>query len=135
MKKPIYLDELLDRAKKETGSDTKLAVFLGVSRQTVSDWRHERKPCPPADQALAAYAAGLNPDDWAARALISQHEGSEKGELLKQALKKALVATGAAIATSSATAGPAISEAADSVWYFIRCIFCTPSRVLFQRVL
>lgn len=134
MGKPIYLDELLDRAKKETGSDTKLAAYLGVSRQTVSDWRHGRKPCPAADQALAAYAAGMSADDWAARALISQHEGTEKGELLKQALKKALAATGAALASSGASASPAINAVHDGVLYLIRCIFCTPHSVHFQAV-
>lgn len=132
--KPIYLDELLNRAKKETGSDTKLAAFLDVKKQAISDWRHGRKPCPPADQALIAYAAGLSPDDWAARALISQHEGTEKGELLKQALKKALAATTAAVVSSGASAAPAIKDTLDSALYLIRCIFSTPNRVLFQRV-
>jgi hypothetical protein len=130
--KPIYLDELLDRAKKETGSDTKLAAFLDVKKQAVSDWRHGRKPCPPADQALLAYIAGLSADDWAARALISQHEGTEKGELLKQALKKALQATGAAMLSGSANAAQVINAAHDGLLYLIRCITCTPHRVLFQ---
>lgn len=134
MPKPIYLDELLDRAKKETGSDSKLADFLGVSRQTVSDWRHDRKPCPPADQALAAHIAGLSADDWAARALIQQHEGTEKGERLKQALKKALAATGAALGSSGASAAPVISEVLEGALYLIRCIFCTPRSVHFQAV-
>ncbi len=124
MPKPIYLDELMDRAKKETGNDSKLAEYLGVSRQTVSDWRHDRKPCPPADQALLAFVAGLNADDWAARALIQQHEGTEKGEHLKQALKKALLATTAAVSTSGASAAQGIKETADSVLYLIRCILC-----------
>ncbi len=134
MRKPIYLDELLDRAKKETGSDLKTAEILSVSRQAVSDWRHGRKPCPPADQALIAHIAGLSADDWAARALISQHEGTEKGELLKQALKKALLATGGVMLSSSAGAAQVISAVHDSVLYFIRCIFCNPRRVHFQTV-
>lgn len=47
-----------------------------------------------------AHLAGLDPEAWASRALISAYDGSEKGELLKQALKKAFVATGAALLLS-----------------------------------
>lgn len=115
--KPNFLDELIDKAAKVAGNDAKLAVKLGVSRQTVSNWRKGERPCPPADVALLAHVAGLEADAWGARALIAQHEGTAKGELLKQALKKALLATGAAIVTCGA-------QAADGVGYFIRCIVC-----------
>jgi transcriptional regulator with XRE-family HTH domain len=113
--KPDFLDQLIDRASKEAGSDYALSKRIGVGRQTVSDWRHGRRPCPAADVALMAHIAGLDADAWASRALIAQYEGTEKGEALKKALKKALAATGAALVSSGAIAQEPIS-------YLIRCI-------------
>lgn len=117
--KPEYFDQLLKLASEKAGSDYKLAQALKVSRGNVTDWKKGRRPCPPADQALMADLAGLDAEAWAARALIAQHEGSEKGTLLKQALKKALAATGVALATFGNQAQAATVEA---VGYFIRCI-------------
>lgn len=119
--KPEYLDQLIKKASEQAGSDYKLAQRLKVTRQMVSQWKHGHKTCPAADQALMAGIAGLDPEAWAARALIAQHEGSEKGELLKQALKKALLATGAALATFGSSAQAATLE---GMAYFIRCILC-----------
>lgn len=115
MNKPDYLDQLINLASSAAGSDYKLAATLGVSRQTVSNWRHGHKTCPAGDQALMAQLAGLDAEAWVARAVASQYEGTEKGERLAQALKKALVATGAAIISGGAAAG-------ESVGYLIRCI-------------
>lgn len=115
--KPSFLDELIDKAAEVAGNDAKLAVQIGVTRQRVSQWRHGHQPCPPADVALLAHVAGLDAEAWGSRALIAQHAGTAKGELLKQALKKAFVATGAAVGTCGAHAG-------ESVSYFIRCIVC-----------
>jgi len=113
--KPNYLDELINRAAKKAGSDKKLAEELEVSKQTVSDWRHDRRPCPIADQALMAALAGLDADAWNARATISQYAGTTKGAKLEAALKKAALATGAALASCGASA-------ANDAAYFIRCI-------------
>jgi hypothetical protein len=38
--------ELLDRAKKATGSDSETALTLGVTRQRLSDYRHGRELLP-----------------------------------------------------------------------------------------
>jgi len=121
--KPKFLDELINRAAKIAGSDSKLAEMLEVSKQTVSDWRHDRRPCPPGDVALMANIAGLDPEAWTARAVLSQYEGTPKGAKLEGALKKALVATGAALASCGALA-------AESVAYFIRCINCQQAKTL-----
>jgi len=121
---PEYLIELIDRASKNAGNDTRLAQELEVPKQTVSNWRHGRKPCPPADQALMANIAGLDAEAWGARALINQHAGTTKGAKLEAALKKALLVTGAAMLSSGAQAAPVISAAYDQTMYFIRCIFC-----------
>lgn len=96
--------ELLDSASKVVGSDYKLAQMLEVSRQTVSDWKHGRKPCPPADIALMASVAGLDAEAWLVRATIAKYEGTSKGDRLYKALGKALLATGAAVASSGASA-------------------------------
>ena len=118
--KPEYLIQLIELASKAAGNDSQLAEKLEVNRQAVSNWRHGKKPCPAADQALMAGIAGLDAEAFAARALIAQHEGTEKGELLKQVLKKAFVATGAALGTFGASA----SETVYTVIDFIRCILC-----------
>jgi len=76
-----------------------------------------------------ASIAGLDADAWGARALIAQHEGSEKGELLKQALKKALAATGATLVSSGIDAAQVTNATHDMGLYLIRCIFCKPCRV------
>ena len=103
--RPSYFDELLDKASKTAGNDAKLAAALGVPRQRISQWRRWQQPCPPADQALMAHIAGLDAEAFSARALIALHEGSAKGEMLKQALKKALLATGGALGGFGAQAG------------------------------
>jgi len=117
--KPDYLDQLIQKASEKAGSDYKLAQRLKVTRQMVSQWKHGRKTCPAADQALMAGIAGLDPEAWAARALIAQHEGSEKGELLKQALKKALEATGVALGTFGSQAQ---ADSLTIMGYLLRCI-------------
>jgi len=106
--KPNYLDELIDRASKKAGSDAALARYLEQSRGAVSDWRAGRMKCPAGDVALMAELAGLDPDAWVARAVISQYEGTAKGAKLEAALKKALLATGAVLLSASVHAQPVI---------------------------
>lgn len=126
--KPEYLDQLIEQASTAAGSDYKLAQLLEVPRQNLSAWKHGRKTCPAGDQVLMASIAGLEPEKWAARALIAQYEGTSKGDKLYRALGKAFLATGAAIASSGASALPIFSlieKSGDSaIAYFIRCILC-----------
>ena len=121
MSKPEYLDQLINTASEKAGSDYKLAALLDVSRMTVSNWRHGRKTCPVADVALMAEIAGLDAQAWHARATVEQYAGTPKGDKLYRALGKALVATGAVIASSGASA-QALS--CECVSYLIRCILC-----------
>lgn len=114
--------ELLDRAKKATGSDYKTAKALEVTPQRVSDWRHERQPIPVADVVLMAELAGLQPEEWAARAIVSQYEGTSKGDKLFRALGKALAVTGVALVSSGANATAIFSTVSEVPGYFIRCI-------------
>jgi transcriptional regulator with XRE-family HTH domain len=132
--RPVFLDELINKASKAAGNDSRLAEQIGVNRQKVSQWRHGHQPCPPADVALMAHIAGLDAEAWTARAVICQHEGTEKGKLLQQALKKALLATGGVIGLCGQTAAATVETAFD----FIRCIFCLAksygNRSLIDRV-
>lgn len=107
---------LLDKAKCATGSDYATAAALKVQRQEVSDWRTGRKKCSPENVALLANVAGLKAEEWLVRAVIEKHEGTAKGDMLFKALGKALAATGAAIASSGASAHQIFSLD------FIRCI-------------
>lgn len=130
MTKPEYLSQLIDQASTAAGSDYKLAAALGVTRFNVSNWRAGRTSCPVADQVLMAELAGLPTNDWAARAIVAQYEGTPKGDALMRALGKALVVTGAAIGSSGAIAHEAYGEC---VSYLIRCIERLSYRALIYR--
>jgi hypothetical protein len=103
------LNTLIDQASKAAGSDNKLAQMLGVTRQRVSNWRNAHQPCVPADQALLAYIAGLDPIQVLARATVEAYEGKPKGDALMKALGKALLVTGAAIGSAGASAAAIFS--------------------------
>lgn len=122
--KPNYLDQLLDRAKEKAGSDYALAKMLHVGRATVSQWRSGKRTCPVGDVVLLAEIAGLKSEEWAARAIVSQYEGTPKGDKLYRALGKALAATGAVLVSSGANAHQIFSIAEKGIVYFIRCILC-----------
>lgn len=119
MSKPDFLDQLIEQASRAAGSDYKLASMLDVPRQNLSAWKHGRKTCPVADVALMAQIAGMDAEAWASRAIVAEYEGTPKGEKLAVALGKALLATGAALATSGASA------AAVAFDYLIRCAACS----------
>lgn len=123
--KPDYLDQLIEKASTAAGSDYKLAQLLEVPRQNLSAWKHGRKTCPIGDQVLMAELAGLKTEEWAARALVAQYEGTSKGDKLFRALGKALLASGAVLVSSGASALPIFSTITEStISYFIRCILC-----------
>lgn len=111
------LKTLIDKASQICGSNGKLAKELKVSPTLVNDWKHGRKRCAPEDIALIAEQAGLDAEKWLQRGTLWKWEGTPKGERLLHALGKGLAATGAAIASSSTSAG-----IADSVVGLIRCI-------------
>lgn len=123
-KKPDYLDQLMEQASKAAGSDYKLAKMLEQPRSAVSMWKKGMRPCPIGDQVLMAEIAGLKSEEWLARAVVSQYEGTSKGDKLYRALGKALAATGAVLVSSGANAHLISSMAEKGVVYFIRCILC-----------
>lgn len=116
------LNVLIDKASAIAGSDYKLAQTLGVPRGHVSQWRHAKRTATPADQALMAHIAGLDPVQVLARATVEAYEGKPKGDALMKALGKVSLLTGAAIGSAGAAAHQ-ISSTATEVWgRFIQCI-------------
>jgi len=107
------IGNLLDAAKAMTGSDYQTSKKIRASRANLSDWRAGRRPIPAADIVLLASLAGLDPVEWGSRAIQAAHEGTEKGDALAEALKKALEVTGEGEGSTEREAG-----------YFIRCINC-----------
>lgn len=103
-KKPLDLNQLLDKAKEVTGSDYATAKRLGITPQVIYDWRALRKNPQPEDATLIAAVAGLDPVAELARTMVQKHQGTPKGEKLMQALGKSLLATGAVLGSASASA-------------------------------
>jgi len=124
------LNLLIDKAAAIAGSDAKVAALIGSHAQTVSNWRHGSKTCPPEMQALMAHVAGLDPLAELARATVRKFEGDKKGDLLMRALGKASLATGAVLATAGANAQAIYStmqttgvlDLVRSVWNATMCI-------------
>lgn len=100
MHKPEYLTQLLDKAKKTTGSDYATAKALQIPRTHVSMWRHGDRTCSPEDVAQIAFIAGLEAKKWFIRATLEKHEGTPKGDRLFKALGKSSLAIGAAIVSN-----------------------------------
>lgn len=120
MQHHAQLVELIDAASKVVGSDYRLARMLETSRGAISDWRHDRRTCPPADVALMASIAGLDASAWLVRATIEKYEGTAKGDALYKALGKALLATGAAVVSAGASATEIFGKVFD--WCSTMCI-------------
>ncbi len=114
--------ELIERALAVAGSQAELARLLKVTPPNITVWKKEEKPCPPEDQARIAAIAGIDPVQTLVRAHIEKHEGTEKGDQLARVLGKFLVATGAAVATSGASAAAIFSPTYKSLFDLIRCI-------------
>lgn len=128
MPNPEFIGQLIDRASEAAGGPSKLARLLEVSAGNVSDWKAGRRSCPVADVVLMAELAGLPADEWAARAVVAQYEGTSKGDKLFRALGKTLPAIGAAVVSSGASAQQIFSAKGGvvetAVSYLIRCILC-----------
>ena len=114
--------ELIERALAVAGSQAELARLLKVAPPNITVWKKEEKPCPPEDQARLAAIAGIDPVQTLVRAHIEKHEGPEKGDQLARVLGKFLVATGAAVATSGASAAAIFSPTCKNLFDLIRCI-------------
>lgn len=120
------LNLLMEKARNVAGSYYKLAKLLDMPEQRLSDFRHGRRNATPEDCALFAAIAGVDPIQEMARAVLRKHDGSKKGELLRKALGKPLLATGAVLASAGAHAGLLVSlisgSTAQGLADFVRCI-------------
>lgn len=133
MKDLEKLNVLIDKASAIAGSDAKLAQLIGASKQHVSNWRHGSRPCPIEDVALMAGVAGLDAEAWLIRATIERHQGTAKGDRLLKVLGKGLLATGAAIASSGASAMGIFGshEAPDPIGWVLAAYSTMYSKVKF----
>jgi transcriptional regulator with XRE-family HTH domain len=93
----VTINELLDAAKKVTGSDYKTAKALGVPTTHISNWRHGGRNPQPEDLALIAGLAGLDAEAVLVRAIIDKHRNTSKGERLMSVLGNVLRRTGEAV--------------------------------------
>lgn len=75
--------ELIEAAKKATGSDAATAKALGVTYQEVSNWRHGRRTCPPDMRARMAAMCGLDPVAEAIEAIAEGLNDARKSGLLE----------------------------------------------------
>lgn len=53
--------ELIDKAKRQLGSNKIVAEQLNINAQRLSDWKHDRRKPEPAEILQLANIAGLNP--------------------------------------------------------------------------
>lgn len=134
MSNPDFIGQLITRASTAAGGDSKLARLLEVSPGNVSDWKNGRRSCPVADVALMAEIAGLPPEEWTARALVAQYEGTSKGDKLFRALGKALVVTGAVIASSGASAHQIFSQGSNALEWTMGLLYTMYRKVKLSTV-
>ncbi len=111
--------EVLDRAKRNTGSDGATARLIGVSVQTMSNYRQNRRAIPEAKRFDLAELAALTQDELVAwlRAEAG-HEKKAWGTVLAGALLSAgLLVIGGA---------PSAAHAGGLDWPR-QCILCIPN--------
>lgn len=115
--------ELIKRAAKQAGSEYKLAKMLGVAQQRITNWKDEDGiTCSPADRARLAAIAGEDAVQELVRATLEKHEGTLRGEQLRQVLGKRLQAIGGASTTGAAVALSLASLTATSSAQLLRCL-------------
>lgn len=82
----MELQKLIERASSIVGSDYKLAQQMDVSRQSISDWKLGRKPCPLHARAEIAGIAGFDALDALIEGVLEPHQGTPRGERLRRLL-------------------------------------------------
>jgi DNA-binding transcriptional regulator YdaS (Cro superfamily) len=111
---------LIDAASVRIGNQYRMGKLIGYSTAEVSLWKAGARPCPPEAQVLMAQAAGFDPAEVLAIAIIERHANTTRGEKLLTALGKALHPERAAASLiTSASAVWGLTEAGS---YLTRCI-------------
>jgi len=102
---------LVNAATERIGGQNEMARSISYLPSDVSNWKSGERPCPLEAQVLMAHAAGLDPNEVLAYAMIERHANTPRGEKLLSALGKAsvfmsaLVVAVAAYLPTSASAG------------------------------
>lgn len=119
--------ELIERAASRTGSEYKLAKALGVPQQRVSNWKHGRESCSPADRARLAGFAGEDAVQELVRATLEKHPDGTRGRQLAALLGKLSHQTGGATVTAVRLLA-SLSCSISAAWsaYSIHCVSRQP---------
>ena len=106
---------LIEKATEIAGNKTKLARMLEIPGSHVWNWLDGTRTCTPEDRARLAGMCGLDANQELIRAIIEKHEGTKKGDDLRHFLGKSLLAIGAVVASSGASAA-AIFSTTQGAW-------------------
>lgn len=123
--------KLLDSYKKVCSlpSDNQAALKLGISRATVSAWRHGRNHAEPESVEAMAKAVGVDPDEWVLRVQADRESTVNPkraqvwlrcAQRISQSAATVALVTGLAVYTSNSNAPPSPSvyaESGASVYY------------------
>lgn len=117
------LHDLIDAAAEICGSAYKLSQHIGYSRNEVSQWRNDKRPCPIEAQVFMAQIVGLSVDVVMREALIERHANTPRGEKLVTALGKGLMGAGA-LSTTLLLGNDASASSLNAAVDLLRCILC-----------
>lgn len=91
------LKTLIDKASEVCGSDSALALRMGVAQSVISDMRHRGRTITPETAAELADIAGLDARQAAIAAIIVRARGTRREGAMQKILGKALAAGVAAM--------------------------------------
>ncbi|MES2414341.1 MAG: hypothetical protein V4614_11105 [Pseudomonadota bacterium] len=122
MQRLIEVQELIEKAGKQAGSEYKLAKAMGIQQSVISAWKKGSKTCVPEDQARLAAFAKEDALQALVRGVLSSTAGTLRGEQLQAVLGKWSRQTGAA----SVTVLLATASVLSGIIRFdvLRCILC-----------
>lgn len=90
----MRLNLLIDRAASIAGSEYKAAMAIGVTPQTLCDWKAGRRTCTAEDRVLLADLAGVDPLPEIAEAMQERWQGKPKGDRLRDVFSRRLANVG-----------------------------------------
>lgn len=108
----MQVQDLLDAAKKVTGSDARTGYALQVSPSVVSEWRRGKRNCTVESQIKIAALAGINPHDVTDAFIEQTLKGTPWLEAGMKAMGKALA--GVVATTFIWGSAPGDARAADA---------------------
>lgn len=82
---------LIDKAANVCGSQTALAIRLGLNKSQLSEMKRGRRPIAPELAILIADVAMQDVADAALAAIVENGHGTKRGELVQAILGRALI--------------------------------------------